>query len=180
METEKTVNKTVEKKEAREKVKHPRFGEGEILSIKSDTIKVVFGFTIKEFPYPSSINNGTLSYVENSVSQPSDSEAPKRSVNNPWQRHRWTFKEDKTCCRFFIETYVLNHDYCSLNSLAAKISAIHPNLTLLSIKLKIHHIKVICMKYGIKDTAPLRPLGNYSKQCLRAMKEALQEAGITI
>ena len=172
--------RNVEKKESREKVKHPRFGEGEIVSIKSDSIKVLFGVTIKEFPYPSSINNGTLSYVETSIPQPQVSETPTRSVNNPWQRHRWTFEEDKTCCRLFIEAFIANHDYCSLNSLAAKISAIHPNLTFLSIKLKLHHVKVICTKYGIKDNAPIRPLGNYSKQCLRAMKEALKEVGITI
>ena len=53
----------VVEKKSREKVKHARFGDGEIISIKEDTIKVLFGVTIKEFPYPSSINNGTLTLV---------------------------------------------------------------------------------------------------------------------
>lgn len=46
---------------AREKVKHSRFGEGEITSIKGDKIKVVFGgLVVKEFSYPQSFNDGTL------------------------------------------------------------------------------------------------------------------------
>lgn len=63
---EKSVSrKQEEPKKSREKVKHAKFGEGEIISIKNDVIKVVFGgLQIKEFPYPSSINNGTLTYVK--------------------------------------------------------------------------------------------------------------------
>lgn len=49
----------------REKVSHPRFGEGEIISIKGDKIKVVFGgMHIKEFPYPQSIYDGTLTIIK--------------------------------------------------------------------------------------------------------------------
>ena len=60
----------VEKKETRQKVKHARFGEGEIISIEGGVIKVCFnGFDIKKFPYPSSLDNGTLSLVQQSVSQ---------------------------------------------------------------------------------------------------------------
>lgn len=50
-------------KQRHEKVKHSRFGEGEVISIKGDKVKVVFGgLVIKEFPYPQSINNGTLTF----------------------------------------------------------------------------------------------------------------------
>lgn len=50
----------------REKVKHSRFGDGEVISIKEDKIKVVFGgLQIKEFPYPQSIKDGTLTEIKN-------------------------------------------------------------------------------------------------------------------
>ena len=48
----------------REKVNNPRFGEGEIISIDGDIIKVCFnGFDIKKFPYPNSLNDGTLKII---------------------------------------------------------------------------------------------------------------------
>ena len=52
-------------KTQREKVKHSRFGEGEISSIKGDKIKIIFGeLQIKEFSYPQSINDGTLTIIK--------------------------------------------------------------------------------------------------------------------
>ena len=56
---------TVGGKQQREKVKHSRFGEGEVISIKEDKIKVVFGgVVIKEFSYPQNINDGTLAFIK--------------------------------------------------------------------------------------------------------------------
>lgn len=56
---------------AREKIKHIQFGEGEIVSIKSDKIKVVFGgVVIKEFSYPQSIKDGTLTFIKKITTPP--------------------------------------------------------------------------------------------------------------
>ena len=61
------VSQPVVPKPHREKVKHSRFGEGEVISIKGDIIKVVFGVTIKEFSYPQAINDGTLTLITQST-----------------------------------------------------------------------------------------------------------------
>ena len=169
----------VEKK-SREKVKHARFGDGEIISIKGDTIKVLFGVTIKEFPYPSSINNGTLIRLKTPSTKPNVSAPHIQATNVPSQKHRWTFDEDKTCCRMFIETYITNHTSCSLDSLATKILSIYSNMKFSSVKMKLQNIKRICLDYGIKDSSTISPLDNYSNQNLRAMRESLQQIGITI
>lgn len=165
----------------REKVKHSHFGEGEIVSIKGDTIKVLFGVTIKEFPYPSSINNGTLTYVTAPiVAQPRVGAPYVRATNTPLQKHRWSFEEDKTCCRIFIETYIINYTNCSLDSLAMKILSIYSKIKFSSIKMKLQNIKQICLDYGIKNSSTISPLNNYSNQNLRAMKEELLAVGIII
>ena len=161
------------------KVKHARFGEGEIISIKGDIVKVIFGVTIKEFSYPSSINNGTLTYIKAPVAQPTIATPQNRTITSS-QKHRWTFEEDKTCCCIFIETYVINHTYCSLDSLATKILSIYPNMKFSSVKMKLQNIKRICLDYGIKDSSTISPLDNYSNQNLRAMKEVLRAVGIII
>lgn len=173
------VSTPVVEKKQREKVKHPRFGEGEIVSIKGDIIKIVFGVTIKEFPYPSSMNNGTLIPIQNPIAQPAIS-APKVRPSTSSQKHRWTFDEDKTCCRIFIETYITNHTYCPFDSLATKILTIYPNMKFSSIKMKLQNIKRICLDYGIKDSSTISPLDNYSNQNLQAMKEELLAVGIII
>ena len=175
----KPVSTPVVEKKPREKVKHSRFGEGEIVSIKSDIIKVIFGVTIKEFPYPSSINNGTLTYIRNSVIQPTVS-APKKQATTSSQKHRWTYDEDKTCCRVFIETYITHPTYCPFDSIATKILAIYPNMKFSSIKMKLQNIKRICLDYGIKDSSTISPLDNYSNQNLQAMREELLAIGIII
>ncbi|MGN0783622.1 MAG: hypothetical protein ACI4M0_04700 [Christensenellales bacterium] len=164
----------VEKKFVK-KVKHARFGEGEIVSVKGDIVKVLFGATIKEFPYPSSMNNGTLIPIQNPIIQPAVARPSTTS-----QKHRWTFDEDKTCCRIFIETYIANHTYCPLDSLATKVLSVYPNMKSSSIKMKLQNIKRICLDYGIKESSMISPLDNYSDQNLRAMKEALCEVGIQI
>ena len=57
----------------REKVKHSRFGEGEIICIRGDKIKVVFGgLQIKEFSYPQSVNDGTLTIIKNLAIPPKE------------------------------------------------------------------------------------------------------------
>lgn len=173
------VSTPVVEKKPREKVKHSRFGEGEIVSIKGDIIKVVFGVTIKEFPYPSSMNNGTLIPIQNPIAQPAIS-VPKARPFTSLQKHRWTFDEDKTCCRIFIETYITNHTYCPLDSLATKILTIYPNMKFSSIKMKLQNIKRICLDYGIKDSSTISPLDNYSNQNFQAMKEELLAVGIII
>ena len=62
------VSQPVAPKPPREKVKHPRFGEGEVISIKENKIKVVFGgVVIKEFSYPQAINDGTLTLITQSI-----------------------------------------------------------------------------------------------------------------
>ena len=64
----------------REKVKHSRFGEGEIISIKGDKIKVVFGgLQIKEFLYPQSMNDGTLTIIQNSAIPPKEQDFSNRA-----------------------------------------------------------------------------------------------------
>lgn len=79
-----------EVKEPRQKVNHSRFGEGEIISIKEDKIKIVFGgMHVKEFPYPESLKNGTLALIKidgviTSV-KPQPSSVPKSNI------HRNTF-----------------------------------------------------------------------------------------
>ena len=146
---------------------------------KGDIIKVVFGVTIKEFPYPSSMNNGTLIPIQNPIAQPAIS-APKVRPSTSSQKHRWTFDEDKTCCRIFIETYITNHTYCPLDSLATKILTIYPNMKFSSIKMKLQNIKRICLDYGIKDSSTISPLDNYSNQNFQAMKEELLAVGIII
>ena len=173
------TSKPVVEIKTREKVKHSRFGEGEIISIKGDIIKVVFGVTIKEFPYPSSMNNGTLTPIQNPITQPAVS-APKARLSTSSQKHRWTFDEDKTCCRIFIETYITNHTYCPFDSLATKILTIYPDMKFSSIKMKLQNIKRICLDYGIKDSSTISPLENYSNQNLQAMKEALREISIIL
>ena len=171
---------TIKQNKPREKVKHSHFGEGEIVYIKGDIIKVIFGVTIKEFPYPSSMNNGTLIPIQNPIIiQPAVS-TPKARPSTSSQKHRWTFDEDKTCCRIFIETYITNHTYYPLDSLATKILAIYPNMKFSSIKMKLQNIKRICLDYGIKDSSTISPLNNYSKQNLQAMKEELLAVGIII
>jgi hypothetical protein len=104
---------------------------------------------------------------------------PKKETDRT-QKHRWTFEEDKTCCRIFIETYITNHTSCSLDSLATKILSIYPNMKVSSIKMKLQNIKRICLDYGIKDSSTISPLDNYSGQNLRAMRESLRQIGITI
>ena len=173
------VSTPVVEKKPREKVKHSRFGEGEIVSIKGDIIEVLFGETIRRFLYPSSMNNGTLIPIQNPIAQPAIS-VPKARPSTSLQKHRWTFDEDKTCCRIFIETYITNHTYCPFDSLATKILTIYPNMKFSSIKMKLQNIKRICLDYGIKDSSTISPLDNYSNQNLQAMKEELLAVGIII
>lgn len=170
----------VQQSKSREKVKHSRFGEGEIISIKNDIVKVVFGgINIKEFSYPSSFNNGILTRIKISTSQPTVN-TPSIQATTSSQKHRWTYDEDRTCCRIFIETYIINRTYCPFDTLATKILTIYPNMKFSSVKMKLQNIKRICLDYGVKDSSTISPLNNYSAQNLRAMKESLQEIGITI
>ena len=103
-----------------------------------------------------------------------------QNANTTSQKHRWTFDEDKTCCRIFIETYITNLTYCPLDSLSTKILSIYPNMKFSSIKMKLQNIKRICLDYGIKDSSSISPLDNYSNQNLQAMKEELLAVGIII
>lgn len=172
--------KPIEQKEPREKVKHSRFGEGEIISIKKDVVKVVFGgMNIKEFPYPSSLDNGILTRIKIPVSQPTVITSTIQATTSS-QKHRWTYDEDKTCCRIFIETYIINHTHCPIDTLATEILTIYPNIKFSSVKMKLQNIKRICLDYGIKDSSTISPLDNYSNQNFCAMRESLQQIGITI
>ncbi len=96
------------------------------------------------------------------------------------EKHTWTYEEEKTCCRVFIETYIVKHLTSSLHETAKKIADIYPELKLSSIKMRLQIIMHICLDNEIQTSAPITPLGRYSSQNLRAMREALWECKVQI
>lgn len=50
-----------------EKVRHRKYGEGNIIKVEGDIIKVLFVTEIKRFPYPNSLQDGTLTPISSPV-----------------------------------------------------------------------------------------------------------------
>jgi hypothetical protein len=180
-------------------VKHWIYGEGKIIKIVGDRMTVQFAKKQEEYGQES-LKNGFLKLVDTQkpkiapstprtyapnipeikqVVKPIVSKSITRETVSP-QKHRWTYEENKTCCRIFIETYITNCTDCPIDALAAKILTIYPHIKYSSIKMNLQNIKRICLDYGIKDSSTISPLDNYSNQNLQAMKEELLAVGITI
>jgi hypothetical protein len=62
------------------KVKHAKFGEGKITSCKGGSIRVLFGVSIKEYPYPNAFNEGVICFVEKPASSLDYEIDPKRRI----------------------------------------------------------------------------------------------------
>ena len=67
------------------KVRHRKYGEGEIIKVEDDIIKVLFVTEIKRFPYPNSIQDGTLTLI------PPVSPTPLRSTTPTTSKYRNIF-----------------------------------------------------------------------------------------
>lgn len=107
-------------------------------------------------------------------------ETSKEQGTNFCKKHRWSYEEDKTCCRIFIETYIMKHTNCSIDEVIKKILNVHPSMQIGSIRMKLQNIKQICLEYGIEDSSSISPLYKYSNQNLQAMRESLQQVNIII
>lgn len=95
-----------------------------------------------------------------------------------FQKHFWTYEEDKHCCQKFIEYYIVNKRNTSINSFVEMLNNNLPNITSNSLKMKLQNIKQISFELDLKNTLECTRLKNYSNQNFQAMKEVLEENNI--
>ena len=147
-----------------------------MLAAANNCLGIMFG----EKVVPVLINNNFFNHKESSIPQSTLNTPTTQGNDSSSQKHYWTFEEDKTCCRIFIETFVKSQRYCTLEEISRKVLSIYPHIKLSSIKMKFQNIKQLCFEYGIKDWSSIKPLNNYSTQNLHAMLETLKEFKILV
>ena len=104
------------------------------------------------------------------------------AVTQPHSRvsnvHRWTMEEDLICCMRFLECYVIQKSDMDITRFLQILSKEVPAVSEGSLRMKIQNIKYLTMREGIKDTAAIKWLSQYSMQCERAFGQAVKELRI--
>lgn len=92
--------------------------------------------------------------------------------------HRWTVEEDSICCRRFLECYVIQQSSMDMSQFLQLLAKEVPDVSEGSLRMKIQNIKYLAMQSGLKDTAAIKWLSQYSMQCERAFYKALNELNL--
>lgn len=96
-------------------------------------------------------------------------------------KHKWTYEENKFCCDLFRDIFIKQTmPYGDINGLYFTASLFYPDIKKSSFIMKMQNIKQICLDYSIKEYSKFKPLLNYSNMNLCAMKESLNEIGVSI
>lgn len=93
-------------------------------------------------------------------------------------KHRWSFNEDKLCCKKFVECYIVNQSNMDISSFVRLLQRDLPYIHSGSLRMKVQNIKRIALELKLKDTMTITPLIKYSMQNKKAMIEVLRETGI--
>ena len=102
--------------------------------------------------------------------------SPKvRSYKPSSNIHRWTMEEDEICCKRFLEYYVIDKSNIDIVQFLKIIAKEVPDVSEGSLRMKIQNIKYLTVQAGLKDTASIKWLSQYSMQCEKAFNKALQE-----
>ena len=104
-------------------------------------------------------------------------------VNKPYyvkpsSIHRWTFDEDKICCKRFLEYYVIKKSDMDTAEFIDILGKEVPDVSSGSLRMKIQNIKYLTNKAGFEDSSTLTCLSQHSMQCERAFKNVLQEMNL--
>ena len=94
--------------------------------------------------------------------------------------HRWTMEEDEICCKRFLEYYVIDKSNIDIVQFLKIIAREVPDVSEGSLRMKIQNIKYLTVQAGLKDTSSIKWLSQYSMQCERAFKKALQELKLLV
>lgn len=92
--------------------------------------------------------------------------------------HRWTLEEDAICCRRFLEYYVVKQSNLDFVQFLQMLRKEVPGVSEGSLRMKVQNIKYLSIQAGLKDTANVKWLSQYSMQCERAFNQALIEMGL--
>lgn len=92
--------------------------------------------------------------------------------------HRWTFDEDKICCKRFLEYYVVKKSDMDTAQFIDMLAKEVPTVSTGSLRMKTQNIKFLANQAGIEDSSNLTWLTQYSIQCKRAFKQALKEMNL--
>ena len=99
--------------------------------------------------------------------------------NIPYQtsfkKHIWTMEEDELCCRKYLELYVIAHSNKGLYQFVEELSAIMPEISKGSLRMKTQNIKQLCIEHCIPDSLTVKPLSQYSKQNATAFNKVLTD-----
>ncbi|MDE5898362.1 MAG: hypothetical protein K2H09_03750 [Treponemataceae bacterium] len=94
----------------------------------------------------------------------------------------WSTEEDKACCKACVDKYVISDAVMDCEDFVDSVSSL-PEFQRTgrdkgSIRMKIQNIKSLLDKLHIKNSVPISPLGNASKQSRMVLKEILKEHGL--
>lgn len=92
--------------------------------------------------------------------------------------HRWTMEEDLTCCKKFLEYYVIEKSNIEIIQFLKMLSSEVPEVSEGSLRMKIQNIKYLSVCAGFRDSAAIKWLSQYSAQCEKAFKQAAKELNL--
>lgn len=120
---------------------------------------------------------GFLRYQENSTGE-EQVEIVRSYTASKAPVHRWTFEEDEICCRKFIETYVVAQSDKDITVFLKELSRLVPDVSEGSLRMKIQNVRCLSNEYGLKDTAAIKWLSQYSVQCKEAFESVAKELNL--
>ena len=87
----------------------------------------------------------------------------------------YTSEEDELCCRKYFEMFVIAHSNKSLYQFVEELSAILPEISKGSLRMKTQNIKQLCIEHRLPDSLIAKPLSQYSMQNASAFKRVLSD-----
>lgn len=94
----------------------------------------------------------------------------------------WSSEENKACCKACVEKYVISNSAMDCEDFVDSVSSL-PEFQRTgrdkgSVRMKIQNIKALLDELHIKNSVPISPLSNASKQSRMVLEEILKEHGL--
>lgn len=94
----------------------------------------------------------------------------------------WSTEEDKACCKACVEKYVISDSAMDRENFVDSVFSL-PEFQRTgrdkdSVSMRIQNIKALLDELHIKNSVPIRPLKNASKQSRMVLEEILKEHGL--
>lgn len=94
--------------------------------------------------------------------------------------HRWTAEEDETCCRRFLEYYVINKSDIDTVQFLKMLAKEVPDISEGSLRMKIQNIKYLTVQAGLKDSSTIKGLSQCSAKCEKAFRKVMNDLNISV